>query len=80
MSLLKEYLDSNNITGYRIAKDNNSTQSTMTRVINRDLDNLSFKYLKAIAISLEKDIGTVAKELNSLQNKTVRNYEVQQKS
>ncbi|KPD34315.1 helix-turn-helix domain-containing protein [Pediococcus acidilactici] len=80
MSLLKEYLDSNNITGYRIAKDNNITQSTMTRVINRDLDNLSFKYLKAIAISLEKDIGTVAKELNSLQNKTVRNYEVQQKS
>ena len=72
MSLLKEYLDSNNITGYRIAKDNNITQSTMTRVINRDLDNLSFKYLKAISISLGKDIGTVAKELNSLQNKTAR--------
>lgn len=58
VSLIKKHLDS-----YRIAKDNNITQPIMTREINKDLDNLSFKHLKAISTSLGKDIVTCRKRI-----------------
>ncbi|MCI2961001.1 helix-turn-helix domain-containing protein [Pediococcus pentosaceus] len=64
--IIKRYLEKNNISMYKIAKENNIAQTTIFNASNKKLDSLSFKILRAIAKSLNKTVGQVADELEQL--------------
>ncbi|AEV95155.1 hypothetical protein [Pediococcus claussenii] len=70
MKILKKYFEENNLTAYRVGKDNEMPNQTIRKQLeNNGLDRLSWKVLKAIANSLNKSVGEVADELIKLENK-----------
>lgn len=67
MQTLKKYFEINNLTAYRVGKENGIPNQTINRQLNNDtLDGLSIKIIKAIAISTNKTPGTVVDELVEL--------------
>lgn len=64
--IIKQYLEKNNISMYKIAKENDMAQTTIFNASNKKLDSLSFRILRAIANSLNKTVGEVANELNEM--------------
>lgn len=67
INIIKKYMEKNDITGYQIAKVTNISQPTIDRAANKDLNNLSFKNLRAIAKALKKPVGEVAEELDKME-------------
>ena len=66
----KKYFEENNLTAYRVSKDNGFPNQTIQRQLTKDnLDGLSFKVIKAIANSLSKTPGEVADELVNIEKK-----------
>ncbi|MEB3377423.1 hypothetical protein REH36_05690 [Pediococcus pentosaceus] len=71
MEILKKYMELNNITGYQVAKKNDVSQPTIDRAASKDLDNLSFKNIRAIANTLNKSVAEVAGELDKMDKRYV---------
>lgn len=71
MEILKKYMELNNITGYQVAKKNDVSQPTIDRAASKDLDNLSFKNVRAIANTLNKSVAEVAGELDKMDKRYV---------
>lgn len=71
MEILKKYIELNNITGYQVAKKNDVSQPTIDRAASKDLDNLSFKNVRAIANTLNKSVAEVAGELDKMDKRYV---------
>ena len=70
MKPLKKYFEENNLTAYRVGKDNGFPNQTIQKQLTNDtLDRLSFKVIKAIANSLNKTPGQVVDELVNIEKK-----------
>lgn len=73
MYTLKKYFETNDLTAYRVGKENGIPNQTISKQLKNDtLNGLSLRIIKAIAISINKTPGTVVDELIELdKNKDV---------
>ncbi|MEE8831354.1 MAG: hypothetical protein SOI57_00045 [Leuconostoc gelidum] len=70
---LDEYLKSNNTTRYEVAKISGISESSFNSIHNRDVNNLSGRFYRAIGLVLGKTGGQVYDEITADEN-TVFNF------
>jgi predicted transcriptional regulator len=64
MTPLKDYLEKNNVSIYKLAKESNMAYSTIFKAANREnIESITIRILKGISKVTGKNIGQVVNEL-----------------
>jgi transcriptional regulator with XRE-family HTH domain len=72
MQIVRKYMERHGITGYRLSKMTNVSQPAISRASKQSLDTFSFKNLKALAKTIDVDVGTVANELFEMEENVLK--------